>query len=346
MRRRKLLEDSLAAMGAVIVLPVDRLTKWANWYGQARRVDPRLLGELQALSTQIAQQYAAGATATAMPAAKAQVYAVTQLLDRAVMTSAQRDRLASIGADAAAMEGVLALNMGQPDEARDAFDLALSLARDAHDPRLEALVTAAETLLSSPAELGARATGDQRQAVTAMAHACALGRHAPAPNQVWLHAFHARDLAAAGDAAGSAQTRDRAITILHGVDQDGPGWGFFSTHGELAGFDGSRIHAFEGDARLSLGHHADAVGPLQQAIDTTYMPIKQPSLRCRLMAAWAGAGEPEPACQAGMTCLDQASAAGLTLRVDLVRDVRETFPPGWSELDCVRELDDRLRALA
>ncbi|MGH8901563.1 MAG: hypothetical protein ACRDYA_07740, partial [Egibacteraceae bacterium] len=42
-RRRKLLEDSLAAMGAVIVLPVDRLTKWANWYGQMRRVDPRLL---------------------------------------------------------------------------------------------------------------------------------------------------------------------------------------------------------------------------------------------------------------------------------------------------------------
>ncbi|MGH8897374.1 MAG: hypothetical protein ACRDZ4_10220, partial [Egibacteraceae bacterium] len=75
-RRRKLLEDSLVAAGAVIVLPVDRLTKWANWYGQARRVDPRLLGELEGLSTQIAQKYAAGETATALPAARAQVFAV------------------------------------------------------------------------------------------------------------------------------------------------------------------------------------------------------------------------------------------------------------------------------
>ncbi|MGH8904000.1 MAG: hypothetical protein ACRDYA_20565, partial [Egibacteraceae bacterium] len=341
-----LLEDSLAAMGAVIVLPVDRLTKWANWYGQMRRVDPRLLGELEQLSTQIAQQYAAGATATAMPAAKAQVYAVTQLLDRAVMTSTQRDRLASIGADAAAMEGVLALNMSAPDEARDAFDLALDLARDARDPRLEALVTAAETILWSPGSLWERATGDPKQAVTAMAHACALGRHAPTLNRVWLHVFHARDLAAARDAVGSARARELAFATLDDLGSNDPGWGFFSLHGEFAGFRDGRIHAFEGKARLLLGQHADAIGPLQQAIDTSTMPIKQSIWGEDLMRAWTGAGEPEPACAAANAALEGVDATGFTLSVETVRDIRSTFPPDWSHLDCVRELDDRLRAHA
>ncbi|MGH8896282.1 MAG: hypothetical protein ACRDZ4_04470, partial [Egibacteraceae bacterium] len=312
----------------------------------ARRVDPRLLGELEGLSTQIAQKYAAGETATALPAARAQVFAVAQLLERAVMSSAQRERLGSIGADAAAMEGVLALETGAPGEARDSFDLALDLARGARDARLEALVTAAETWLWSPAKLGVRATGDPQQAVSAMEHACALGRHAPAPTQLWLHAYYAWHLAAARDAGGWARALASVQDTLDGIDQNDSGWGFFSLDGEFAGFDGGRIHAFEGDTRLLLGQHADAVGPLQQAIDTAYMPIKQSGRRRSLMAAWAGAGEPEPACAAGIACLDQADAAGLTLIVEKVRDVRETFPPAWSDLDCVRELDDRLRARA
>jgi tetratricopeptide (TPR) repeat protein len=346
-RRRKLLEDALVATGAVIVLPVDRLTKWANWYGQMRHIDPTLLNELQTLSTQIAQQYAAGKTATALPAAKAQVFAVTQLLDRAVMTPAQRDRLRSIGADAAAMEGVLALNMGDPDEARAAFDLALDLVREAHDPRLEALVMAAETWLWSPGSLGARATGDPRKAVTAMEHACALGQHAPAPAQVWLHGFHARDLAFAQNAKDAARALALSQDILEGLDQQDPGWGFFSTQGELAGFDGAFIHVQDGDAHLGLGHHADAVGPLQQALNhATTPPIKHSIIGERLIKAWAGAGEPEPACAAGIVCLDQADTRGFTLGVEKVRDVRKTFPSDWSHLDCVRELDDRLRALA
>ncbi|MGH8887611.1 MAG: hypothetical protein ACRDYX_21065, partial [Egibacteraceae bacterium] len=175
--------------------------------------------------------------------------------------------------------------------------------------------------------------------------ACALGRHAPAPAQAWLHAYHAWHLAAAGDEGAWARTLASAQDTVDGIDPDEHGWGFFSTHGEFAGFDGGRIQAFEGDTRLLLGRHADAVGPLQQAIDTAYMPLKQTILRRSLMGAWAGAGEPEPACAAGIACLGQADTAGLTLHVELVRDVRETFPAGWSDLDCVRELDDRLRAL-
>jgi tetratricopeptide (TPR) repeat protein len=244
------------------------------------------------------------------------------------------------------MEGVLALDTGAPDEARDAFDLALDLARDARDTRLEALVTTVETWLWSPAQMGARATGDSRQAVTAMEHACALGQHAPAPAQAWLHAYHAWHLAAAGDASAWARALASAQDAADAIDPDEHGWGFFSTDGEFAGFSSGRIHAFEGDARLLLGQHADAIGPLQQAIDTAYMPLKQTILRRSLMGAWAGAGEPEPACAAGITCLDQADMGHLTLHMELVRDIRETFPGNWSHLDCVRELDDRLRAIA
>jgi hypothetical protein len=91
-RRRQLLEDSLLAAGAVVLLPVDQLTKWANFYGQMQHIDPRLLSELEHLSIQIARNYATGKTATALPAARAQAYAVTQLLDQASMTSTQRLR--------------------------------------------------------------------------------------------------------------------------------------------------------------------------------------------------------------------------------------------------------------
>jgi tetratricopeptide (TPR) repeat protein len=346
-RRRRLLEDSLIMTGAVVLFPVDQLTKWANFYGQMQRVDPRLLGELEHLSTQIARKYAAGEAETALPAARAQAYAVTQLLDRASMTPTQRDRLRSIGADAAAMQGVLELNMGNPDQARDSFDLALDLAPSAHDARLEALVTAAETWLWSPGSLGARATGSPQQAVAAMEHACALGRHAPAPAQVWLHAFRARDLAVARDATGSARAREQALWAVGGIDPaDDPAWGFFSTHGELAGFEGARIHGIDGERLQLLGQYADAISPLQQAIDASQMPIKQSRVRRVLMAAWTGAGEPEPACAAGIATLDQAVAAGFTLKIEGVRDIRVTFPDDWAGLACVRELDERLRALA
>lgn len=345
-RRRKLLEDSLALAGGVVLLPVDRLAKWANWYGQARRVDPALPGELEALSTQIARAYTAGQTASALPAARAQAHSVTRLLDRAVMTSAQRNRLRSIGADAAAMQGVLELNIGNPGEARDAFDLALDLARDARDARLEALVTAAETWLWSPAQLGARATKSPQQAVDALEHACVLGRHAPAPAQAWLHAYHAWHLAAAGDAGQWARALASVQDTVGGIHPDEHGWGFFSTHGELAGLNSGRILGFEGDTRLLLGQHADAINPLQQALGTAYMSMKEPILRRSLMAAWTGADEPEPACAAGIACLGQADAASLTLNVELVRDIRATFPGSWADLDCVHQLDDRLRAHA
>jgi tetratricopeptide (TPR) repeat protein len=346
-RRRQLLEDSLVMTGAVVLFPVDQLTKWANFYGQMQRIDPQLLGELEHLSTQIARKYAAGETATALPAARAQAYAVIQLLDGASMTPTQRLRLGSIGADAAAMQGVLELNMGNPDQARDSFDLALDLAHEARDARLEALIIATETWLWSPGSLDARATGTPQQAVDALAHACTLGQHAPAPAQVWLHAFRARDLAVAQDGKSTARALAVAQDILARLDPDGPGWGFFSAHGELAGFDGGRIHAIEGYARLGLGQHADAVSTLRQALDDPTMPtIKRCIIGDRLVKAWVGTGQPEPACAAGIAALDQATAAGFTLTVEQVRDIRATFPDNWEGLACVRELDERLRALA
>jgi hypothetical protein len=245
------------------------------------------------------------------------------------------------------VQGVLELNMGNPDQARNSFDLALDLAHEAHDARLEALVIATETWLWSPGSLDARATGSPQQAVDALAHACTLGQHAPAPAQVWLHAFRARDLAVARDGKRAARALAVAQDILARIDPDGPGWGFFSTHGELTGFDGGRIHAIEGDARLLLGQHADAVSMLRQALDDPTMPtIKRCIIGDRLVKAWTGAGQPEPACAAGITALDQAATTGFTSTIEQVRDIRATFPDDWAGLACVRELDERLRALA
>ncbi|MGH8906202.1 MAG: hypothetical protein ACRD0K_06745 [Egibacteraceae bacterium] len=345
-RRRQLLADGIALAGAVVLLPVDHLTKWANWYGQTSRVDAGLLGELEELSTQIAQRYAAGETATALPAARAHAYAVTRLLERASMTPGQRDRLSSIGADAAAMQGVLALGMRLPGEAADAFALALNLARAPRDARLEALVAAAQTWLSSPGSLGARPTGDPQQAVAAWEHACGLGRCAPAPARVWLHAFHARHLTGVGDADGYDRALTRAEGSLGAIDLGDPGWGFFSGHGELGGFERGRIHAFRADRGLVRGRPADAVGPLQQAIAAAYMPIKRAMCLVDLTAVWTRAGEPEAACAAANDVIDEATATGFTENVKHVRDVRVGFPPGWSELSYVRELDERLRAIA
>ncbi|MGH8931400.1 MAG: hypothetical protein ACRDZO_12430 [Egibacteraceae bacterium] len=114
-RRRQLVRDGLT-LSAAALLPVDPLGKWSNWFGGRLQVDHGMLGELETLSTRIAQRYATVGAAGSLPAARSLAQSGVRLLRRESMSSRDRQRLASIAADASAMaevDGVLERASGE-----------------------------------------------------------------------------------------------------------------------------------------------------------------------------------------------------------------------------------------
>jgi hypothetical protein len=60
----------------------------------------------------------------------------------------------------------------------------------------------------------------------------------------------------------------------------------------------------------------------------------------------AAAGEPEAACASLARSVDLARPVGYAMGLERAAGVRARFQPRWSDLRCVRELDDRLRLTA
>ncbi|MGH8897061.1 MAG: hypothetical protein ACRDZ4_08580, partial [Egibacteraceae bacterium] len=151
------------------------------------------------------------------------------------------------------------------------------------------------------------------------------------------------ELSAADDDAGSGRALERTLEAAARAGREDPGWGYWSQHAQLSGWDGPRAQVFTGLRPLYLGRHREAVPILEGALDGTVVRVRRVFLHADLMRAWTGAADPERACAEGMAALDEAESRGLGL-VE-VRDVRETFPPRWNVLGCVIELDERLASL-
>ncbi|MGH8907658.1 MAG: hypothetical protein ACRD0K_14325 [Egibacteraceae bacterium] len=165
----------------------------------------------------------------------------------------------------------------------------------------------------------------------------------PPEGQAWLFALLALlalERAAVGDDLGSGRLLEQARTAAARIRGDGAGWGYWSAHGALSGWDGVRLESFAGVRSLRLGRPADAVEFFDAAAGGVTVPFRRAQLWVDMTDARVALGEPEGACAAAMAGLDEADAHGLG--ISEVRRARAAFPRPWRTLAPVVELDERL----
>jgi tetratricopeptide (TPR) repeat protein len=333
-RRRQLLRVSVQAATASL-FPVPPLVAAAQILGGRRRLDSVDLDAAQQVATHLAASYAASPDRDTLGAAQAHAYTLLDLLKRASMTPGNRTRLAALASDAVSLAGYTELNAGRYTQADRWFATALRLARDAKDRRLEAYALAchAWVFVDGP-------NPDRAAAIAALEAAAELQGALPPAGRAWLFGYLADQGAAAGDDLTSGRLLERARIAATAILRHDAGWGCWSTHGELSGWDGARADVFAGARSLRLGRPAEAVELLERALGGTTRPVRRAAVYETLTEASVALGDPDRACASAAAALDETP--GLGLGIDTLRKIRKTFPKQWATLAPVIELDERL----
>lgn len=194
---------------------------------------------------------------------------------------AQREALASAVAEAAALAGWQALDVGDPAKAWLHHEDAKRAARESKSPAILAHVTAQQAY----ALLELDRTTD---AVSVVRYARQeAGQQVPAMLQSWLWAAEAEALAAAGDAAGSQTALDNAEAHLPASDEDGLPF-LYLNDAHLARWRG-HCHA-----RLGLDEAVDELTAAIDRIDPTFTRAAA-GHHCDLAMAYSVRGEHDAA---------------------------------------------------
>jgi hypothetical protein len=105
---------------------------------------------------------------------------------------------------------------------------------------------------------------------------------------------------------------------------------------------GPRLKVHTGSRFLRLGRSAEALGMFEDGLDGTTRPVRRARLHKWVMEACVGLEDPDRACASGIAGLDEAKTHEVGVVVGQIRNARMTFPPRWSTLASVIELDERL----
>jgi tetratricopeptide (TPR) repeat protein len=193
-----------------------------------------------------------------------------------------REQLATVLADASALAGWQAIDMGRLPRAWDHFERATSAAREAHDEALLGFAAGEQAYvlldLHRPAEALTMVRAAYTETCTAVPHQL----------RGWLHAAEAEMAAAAGQESTCRNGLDSALTeISHGPSgQDLPYLALNETH--LARWRGNCLVLF-GDPET-----ADDLNAALTAMDGDFTRAEA-GLRCDLAAALHIRGEKEQA---------------------------------------------------
>ncbi|MGH8910495.1 MAG: hypothetical protein ACRD0K_29380 [Egibacteraceae bacterium] len=339
--RRRFCIVTGAALGAC-VLPVSKLVAGAQLLDGTRDVGAGELTFATEVATDLASRYAATPNAEVIAAAKAHAYTLLHLLKQASMTPGNRTRLLAIASDAACLVGYGYANAGRLAEANAWFADARKLARAAGDRRLEALALAASAWIPLNAPYP-----DHTEALTAFEAAAEYQGFLSPAGRAWVFGNLALERAALRDDLGSGRFLELARIAAALVPHDEPGWGWWSTDGDLAGWeDDARPNVYTGLRASRLGRPAEAVGLFDAALDGTTSPVRRALPHTDLTTACVALGDVDQTCASAMTALDQAKTHGVGIVAGKIRAARSTFPPAWSTLAPVIELDERLRLVA
>ncbi|MGH8903404.1 MAG: hypothetical protein ACRDYA_17460 [Egibacteraceae bacterium] len=262
------------------------------------------------------------------------------LLDRP-MAEADRRRLEAAAVGSCAHAGMLAFSrIGDRRVARGCFALARSVAEDSGDDVLRAQALGVGAILLSPMPGGGRG-GDPRRQVTKLSEAVRYARGGDANTRASLQWWLAAGLAGKRDEFGFRRAVEVAERLADRVGATGAG-GWLERHFACES-DSQARDKNVGIGLLLLGQPGPAVEALAQALKGPRQGAWRVTLLIDTAAARVLQGEPEAACAGLLEALDLAERFGHGMGVRRIVGVRTRFRPEWAGLDCVRELDDRLR---
>ncbi len=326
-----------------VLLPVPYLVADGQDLEVLRAVSDGHVDHAREHATKLALAYRASPNAEAVWAAKAHAYTLLDILrsGRAKMALDVRARLQSVASDAAALAGSGDMNAGRLDAADRWFKSALGLAREAGDRRLEGLALSDHAWIPwSRPEL------DQAAVLAALQAAAGFQSVLRPAGRAYVFSYLSRELAANGEDLSSGRFLEEARSAAALVPLDEPGWGWWSVHGELGGWDGARPQSFTASRLSRLGRPGEALDLYEEAREGITMPVRRIGLHANVMTACVALGDVEQACAAAIAALDESKTHGLIIWRFKFRGARKDFPAGTDALPLVRELDERLRLAA
>jgi len=337
MRRRDILElfAELLAGGAAAGLGTRSRPASAS-----EPVTASLVAAREQIMRGFAAAYIVGDAGDLLPAVAGFADGLAPLLRR-VPTYDLGLRLATVLVDAHGMAGSLASHVGHPVLTQRHLAQASHVADASRDPVLRARAWALEVKhLYSPLLDG---RGDARAAVAKLGRARALARHADGHTRAWLSISFVEEAADFGDVGLCEATLEAAQRALDtAIGHDG---GFFSPQARLGRL---ALYLARVQGRLaSLARRTDEAerflsDELAGAVDAR----RRVSTLCALGTVRIEGDDPEGTCAVLDSAIDNALTQGCTGKVARIQAVRLRMPPAWNGLDCVVDLDERLRASA
>jgi hypothetical protein len=253
------------------------------------------------------------------------------------MSPGERQRLRVIAAASSQLAGGLTRRAGLWGDAQRHHAAALALGREAGHVGVQA--QALGGLAQLHLEAG-REPEHVKDAVDYIDQAWDLATTGPVAGEVrsWLAAARGLVKAASGDGDGLRAGVDDAYRAL---DRGGP----MGIGDRLVGpMTEASVERYLGEGLVRLGEADQAVAVLRPVVDQAH-GMERTRRMVHLAEALALAGEPEEACQLLGDGAEQAFAQGYWQGLRFAFAVRAGFRGEWAGLQCVQDLDERLRRL-
>ncbi|MGH8904842.1 MAG: hypothetical protein ACRDYA_24950 [Egibacteraceae bacterium] len=338
--RAKFLHEFLpGALGSVVVpwAALERITDTRH-----TRVDHSLVTAYEDMANPLWQAYMFTPKRKRLLAVVGYQAAAVRGVLRQPMTEDQRRRLYEVSVGLHAEAGMLGLQLHELDVADGFFALARAAADDARDDRLQAQALQVSTHMLTSLRYGGRG-GDDELALTRVEQAAVHAVNADAHTRAETFRRLALQRALAKDDPGFHSVLEQAYQEFARVD--GSEHGFSAQSGMLNPY---WLTAAGGMGLMALERNSEALRELRAA-------LRDPSIHSRgavdahadMARVWVQLDEPEQACAELTAALKLAAATGgYPMGMQRIRGVRAGFPEPWADLDCVRGLDERLRAAA
>ncbi|MGH8896697.1 MAG: hypothetical protein ACRDZ4_06640 [Egibacteraceae bacterium] len=183
---------------------------------------------------------------------------------------------------------------------------------------------------------------DQAAAVQGLEAAAGFHPFLPPVARAYVFGSLARERAALGDDLVSGRFLEHARAAAALARYEGPGWGWWSTQGELAGWEHGPRPLYTGVRSLRLGRPAEALELFDDELERATSPVRRARLHAEVMGGCVALDDPDRACASAHAALDEEKMHGLRFALAHTRRTRRTFPDPWNTLRPVIELDERL----